>query len=383
MGRRCQCEKLLEMLETDWRLRIVGRETAMVWLELVRFIHRFGDDLVLRMDTQLGSSVGSYAELAFALRIEETQLATHLETLVGRHLLARTQCGGITMPPELGLTARQKAARLNGAKGGRPRKDAQPVSPPPVIQPTVRPSAQPSAQRSLLLPLPSSPFKKIMETQIETQRETQKAPTPVFDTTTTTTTASFDSIESKSASGSETPSASLATELAKLAGHRKPPHTRDQSVVNAWLEAGATRDLLQEVFQSVLAREKCPLSPALSYFDGAVRDALSLKSDTGAAPIQAEPTAVEDIELRKRLVNVSTMRGRHSSAPLAPTWSAFKASAARDEESFTASVAWLEVMEQWERNAFRGHTPPGFAAFLTTRINHQAGWSNQEKQALG
>jgi hypothetical protein len=347
MGQRCQCEKLLDMLENDWRLKIVGRETAMVWLELTRFIYRYGEDLVLRIDPRSGSPIGSLAELAFALRIEETQLETHLATLFERRLLLKAPCGGVAMPPELGLTARQKAARLNGAKGGRPRKDSQPPG-----------------QRSLLLPLPSHAAAR----KVETQQQTQLALlTPLQS-------ESPESLDSDSASRDETattswasPSwASLGAELATLAGHRRAPHTRDLALVRSWLEAGATGETLRAVFRSVLAREKCPRLPALSYFDGAVRDALgqTRRAEPTAETAPAPPLAAGDAALRKRLIGVSTMRGRHGSAPLAPTWSAFRAEAARGEAAEAAAVAWIDVMERWEKSGFTGRTPPGFAAYV-------------------
>jgi hypothetical protein len=349
MGQRCQCEKLLDMLENDWRLRIVGRETAMVWLELTRFIHRFGEDLVLRTDPGSGSPIGSLAELAFALRIDETQLETHLATLFERRLLLKVPNGGVAMPPELGLTARQKAARLNGAKGGRPRKHVQPPG-----------------QGSLLLPLPSGGSAK----RGETQRQTHVAAVTLLPG------ESAESLDSDSVSGDGTaPPAwvSLGGELANLAGHKRAPHPRDLALVRSWLEAGATGDTLRDVFRSVLAREKCPKLPALSYFDGAVRDALGAtrRREPAEAAAPAPVLAAGDAALRKRLIGVSTMRGRHGSAPLAPTWIAFKAAAARGEDAATAAVGWIEVMENWERSGFSGRTPPGFAAYLA---EHQTQW---------
>jgi hypothetical protein len=343
MGQRCQCEKLLDMLENDWRLRIVGRETAMVWLELTRFIYRYGEDLVLRIDPRSGSPIGSLAELAFALRIDETQLETHLATLFERRLLLKAPCGGVAMPPELGLTARQKAARLNGAKGGRPRKDSQPPG-----------------QRSLLLPLPAPASGKKVETQQQTQLGLL---TPLLS-------ESPESLDSDSASrdGTASPSwVSLGAELATLAGHKRAPHTRDLALVRSWLEAGATGETLRAVFRSVLAREKCPRLPALSYFDGAVRDALGGTRRAEPAAAEAAPAPVlqaGDAALRKRLIGVSTMRGRHGSAPLAPTWTAFKAESARGEAEEAAAVAWIDVMERWEKSGFIGRTPPGFATYV-------------------
>jgi hypothetical protein len=354
MGQRCQCEKLLEMLENDWRLKIVGRETAMVWLELTRFIYRFGEDLVLRVDIRSGSPIGSFAELAFALRIDETQLATHLETLFERRLLVKAPCGGVGMPPELGLSARQKSARLNGSKGGRPRKDG---------------------------PLPSGVSRKPEETQTRTERAIA---------TTTTTTDSLDSFESDSVSGSDAaPSAgvSLGNELASLAGHRKSPTARDQALVDGWLDAGATREMLLEVFRAVLAREKCPRLPALSYFDGAVRDVLASTRVARPAPVEAvsatPETSLGDVALRKRLVGVSTMRGRHGSAPLAPTWNAFKATAARGEDAAAAAVAWIEVMERWEKGGFTGRTPPGFGAYVAERPDDSSEEAAPDRAAFG
>jgi hypothetical protein len=116
----------------------------------------------------------------------------------------------------------------------------------------------------------------------------------------------------------------------------------------------------------------------LSYFDGAVRDALGGTSRGEPAPSAVAPApvlAAGDAALRKRLIGVSTMRGRHGSAPLAPTWNAFKAASARGEDAAAAAVAWIDVMERWEKSGFVGSTPAGFGAYLAEAADGEPQWA--------
>ena len=173
-----------------------------------------------------------------------TELETDLETLFGRALLLQPAGGGIAMPVELALSARAKAARINGLKGGRPRKDGQPPG-----------------QRSMLMPIAGGASEKPNVTEPVTQAETHLA-----GATTTTADSGSDLTESESSgssSGAASPWVSLACELAGLAGLKRSVTAFELTLVKGWLEAGASAETLRSAFRVVLGRDSCPAEPAL------------------------------------------------------------------------------------------------------------------------
>jgi len=99
---------------------------------------------------------------------------------------------------------------------------------------------------------------------------------------------------------------SLARELADVAGYSRPITPAEAQMVRAWCDAGADPDLLRGTFRVKLEQKSCPDAPPLSYFEGAVADALKAArktaaimgappSDAGPSPA-ASPAAVPDDE---------------------------------------------------------------------------------------
>ncbi|WP_459676149.1 hypothetical protein [Acidisoma sp. 7E03] len=231
----------------------------MVFIRLVRLMAQLGDASVLR----LGFVFGSWKEVAFGLRISETELETHLETLAQRGIIERDETS-LTLPDWLGLRDRRaEAARENGKKGGRPRKNA----------------ADPR-QANILYPLaggvPGAPGSETQETETETQAETLSRGRPLSPE------------DSSSEEREEAAVLALLRELAE-AGALHQREAGNREAARRWLERGATAVGLREAFMASLRRAKPPRLAPISYFD-------RLSEDLLARPTAAPATASRPAE---------------------------------------------------------------------------------------
>jgi hypothetical protein len=274
MARSCACEKLLDTIEHDPRFLLAGPAASMIWLKLVRIMARVGDPLVL----SLGSVFGSWNEVAFGLRVSETELQTHLETLAARDLVLMRE-DGLTLPDWIGIRDRRAdAARANGRKGGRPPKNA-PVQ----------------GQTSMMLPIAGGAERKPTETKIETQPETQSISS--VDAACTTTFFKEKVIE-VSSSTSEPVWVSLGRELASLL--RLDPNDRHRfNIVKSWLDAGATAEWLRDVFTEVMSRRTPPASPSFAYLDKVIRP--KLRNELGVSREPQVARALTPEQQRRRI----------------------------------------------------------------------------------
>lgn len=84
-----------------------------------------------------------------------------------------------------------------------------------------------------------------------------------------------------------------------------------------------------------------------------------------AGGVTAPALSDADKALRARLMGASRLRGLTSSAPLAPTIE-------RLQEAGEAGIAWLDLMEAWERAGLRGEQPPEFREFVGRNTSRQA-----------
>lgn len=245
MARKSACEKLLDLVDTHPRFLLAGPAASMVFIRLVRLMAQLGDASVLR----LGFVFGSWKEVAFGLRISETELETHLETLAQRGVIDRDETS-LTLPDWLGLRDRRaEAARENGKKGGRPRKNA----------------ADPR-QANILYPLaggaPGAPGSETRETESETQAETLSRGRPL-------------SLEDSSSEEREDAAVLvLLRELAE-AGALHQREAGNREAARRWLERGATAAGLREAFMASLRRAKPPRLAPISYFDRLAEDLLA------------------------------------------------------------------------------------------------------------
>lgn len=116
MSRSCACQRLLDTLKTDMRLRALPLSVRCLWLLLVDALASQPEPGVFMM----GSRPGSDAEIALAVSASETEVKPALETLVAVGLLERRADGAIVVP-DLPQARRAAQNRQNGGLGGRPR----------------------------------------------------------------------------------------------------------------------------------------------------------------------------------------------------------------------------------------------------------------------
>jgi hypothetical protein len=245
MARRSASEKLLDLIETDPRFLLAGPAASMIFIRLVRLMARLGDASVLR----LGFVFGSWNEVAFGLRITETELETHLQTLAQRGIIERDE-GSLTLPEWIGLRDRRaEAARENGKKGGRPRKNA-PVP----------------GQGWMPLPIAgwasTTQAEETRETEYETQSETLSQ-------------ARLLSLKNQtSEEREENDVLVLLKELVEL-GALHPKEAGNREVASGWLQRGATLPALRQAFLAATRRSRAPRLAPIGYFTRIVEDLLA------------------------------------------------------------------------------------------------------------
>ncbi len=141
--------RLWQMASGDARLRLASCEAAKLWAPLMGAIDEYGADGVLALGPELG-----FDQLAWILRVDVPALEAVLAELSARRLVARPGPDVLAWPDKVrGVGAggrRAQASRENGAKGGRPRKDA------------------PAGQGSIMLPIAGGGGNP-RETRAETQ----------------------------------------------------------------------------------------------------------------------------------------------------------------------------------------------------------------------
>lgn len=267
MSRRCTCSRLLAALHADPRLRTLPLAARALWLLLA--------EAMLQGEAPGVLPFGSLARVSLLVSAPETDIETHLETLLAEGLLTRTPDGGLACPLLVQAAARTAAARANGAAGGRPRKGETPE------QARAR-----RAQGALLLPVPG----RAAETQ-ETKPETRAAETP------TTTESSI----SESSSPPPLPVrawAAVGSQVAMRAGLDPVRQRFDYAPVREWMEAGASAELILAAVEECVARPSYVAGRvhSLRYFDRAVRERLQAASGqtSPAAPAGYVPPPPSD-----------------------------------------------------------------------------------------
>jgi len=314
MTRRTLLDRAWIAMHLDRRLWTMDGARRMFWLEVVVTIHALGDSGGLGFGEH-GSGFESRAEFASAHGGSDADL----EALFRRGLLLDLEGGGIGLPPDLGLKARERAGgNLVPSRAGsapvRPTRNAGKAAVP--------------GQRSMLLGIaggvreaPGGNFHADGEHvggNISTGNGSEAGNSavagaeislaPATATTsieklayeggspgTRATDGNFRRDEDSPPDGNfpglgnfpsgEKPRSGLpwlAIELAGPAGVALPLTAADLGLVQGWvqeaarvgLDAKATEGLLRGVFDLVRSRDSCPEAPTLSYFSGPVQDAL-------------------------------------------------------------------------------------------------------------
>ena len=256
MARVSECERMVQLIETDERFLMFDRGVAMVWLMLMRLIRRHGTDGHLRLGSGMGFSFGSMREIALALRIGETELETHLVEFGNRSLVGRPDAHSLCLAPCLMPTARQIAARENGKKGGRTKKNTVPNG-----QSELGPMVIPGGL--------SEALQKPSEPKGETQMEPKQAGL------TRAGGCLADTKKAKLSSYSDTEKNEIGRAAFEAAGFDVARDKPTWGIVHDWVERGADRDLILGVIAEVLARPNQPKPQTLAYFTKAVLDAIA------------------------------------------------------------------------------------------------------------
>ncbi|MCX8003336.1 MAG: hypothetical protein N2688_00010 [Burkholderiaceae bacterium] len=261
MARRCVCAALIDRLRTDPRLRVLPLAARALWLELVVGLAEFGAQGRIRFTQPVSVSVSR------CVSASETETETQLHALVGAGLLVLDDDGlGVCSPDLAAALTRVEINRINGLKGGRPRKP--------------RPAAP--AQREILLPIPGGA--KTEKTETETQPSRARADEESLSL----------SLSERHQISSDAPEwVSVGFELARILDLPETAHWSLRPVAR-WMAAGADRRLLVEIATELKARAPGPIG-SIRYMQRAVDEALSGRPD----PL-AESRAREALRARQK-----------------------------------------------------------------------------------
>lgn len=238
MSRKCVCEQLLGSEFVQVRMKLVPAAARWVWLMLAKAMAVSDEPGVLRF----GSGVGLFALVSAIASVSETEAETELGNLIAVGLLTRTADDMIALPaPQRAVSKRADAARINGLRGGRPRK-----------------AEAERAQSSLPLPLPGGAEEKPAGNQT------------VAASVSSTTTSTTNSVSSSSET--ETEWVPIARDACEAAGFNDASGLHTYGIVKDWVAAGATRALILEV----IAAKTGPHVRSLRYFNAAIREAIQV-----------------------------------------------------------------------------------------------------------
>lgn len=286
MARKCDCSLILEAFETDPRLACLPLAVRALWLVLVRRMQQLGQSVLV-----FGSEIPNQAEIAMMVPIAETELETQLAPLLARGLLVRREDGALESPLLAARQKRAETARINGLKGGRPRRDAVGAG-----------------QRSMPLPIRGGRAEGMAETQEKPNAGGVGFPAKL-------SSSSAEKAEAGGAREAVTPELvqRVGHAAAEAAGLDPARGTFTFGVVRRWLEAGADEALILATIGAVMARGNV-MPRALGYFGPAVEEAMRTRP-VAEAPVAAEAWA-ETAEAFNARADAWERSGRVGAAPV-------------------------------------------------------------------
>lgn len=258
MAKACDCGVILEAYESDPRLLSLPLAVRGLWLALVLRMRRMGQSVLL-----LGSVVPNLREIAMLVPMEETELETQLSALLARGLLVRREDGALECSLLAARMKRAETARINGLKGGRPRKDGLPAG-----------------QRGLMLPIAGGRAEADAKTQEEPNAGTSVSPAKL---------AEASEEKAKQAVPDDWPR--VAQAAADAAGLDQARGAWTLGVVRDWMAQGADETLILEVIRGVMGRPNPPAVQKLGYFSKAIGEALAVAR---VAPMVVAPASPAD-----------------------------------------------------------------------------------------
>ncbi|WP_419900706.1 hypothetical protein [Roseomonas sp. USHLN139] len=263
MSRPSPYQRLLVSLAADASFRVLPPMVRLLMHELVAFFAAAPEPGRLRF---LGSVPASVSHL---VSLNETEVETGLETLAALGLIEHeTAANTLWLRGARAGCARAEAARINGSKGGRPRKNPLPVP----------------GQTALMLPIQGGAV-ETQETEAKPGRESSRA---VVLTTSRR--------EEGSTARELAAWVALGQQVADIAGLDPARGGYDFSPVRGWLTKGASPELIVRTVQQVARRPDFATKKirTLTYFDGAIDRAI--KAPRPAVVDQAEETCARMAE---------------------------------------------------------------------------------------
>ncbi len=244
MAGKTMVERLRASPWVSLRLECVSAGARWVWQELVNAM----SDPAAPEALSMGSDIGFLALVSRIARVTETEAETHVTELLARDLLV--QVGDtVSLPPvQMVQTRRAVAARINGLRGGRPRKDGTPRQ-----------------QPSLMLAIDGGALKNPTETQADGS-------------------VSLNSTKIQSSNSNESGTVdgwiAVAEAACEAAGLDPAKGFHQHGIVKNWMQAGATR----EVILAVVGKPQAKPVWSLNWFDRAVRQAIDSARAADSGP---------------------------------------------------------------------------------------------------
>lgn len=275
MARRCFCEQLFRMLEQDVRLRTAPAMAQMIWLKLMRLAAAAAEPGVLRFGAEVGFQFGFLTSVSLAVTHTETEVETALGILGARGLVEILPDGaGLRLPEAQTAAERGNTNRINGSRGGRPRKGES------------REAYLARRQGSLMMPITGGK---------DENRKTE----PETPSTSTESESLNSSVRSSPSAARALPAAvSLGEELAEILGMDPARGGYDFRWVQDWLDAGIPTDVIRGTVErkAEVARNTGRSIWSFKYLDRAVREAgaavppVPQRSSAAQAAHDDEPT---------------------------------------------------------------------------------------------
>jgi hypothetical protein len=270
MAKKCASATILETLR-DPRVVTMAPAAQLVWIRVITAMQNSQISVL-----KFGSDIMNRSGIALFIQVAESEVETHLQTIIDRGLLTRDDDGAISCPMLVQAATRAEINRINGSKGGRPRKDAsRPVQP------------------SLMLSIPGGGTETKI-TERETEMVTEGAQNPTY-------------LLKESSSESKVSSVSVSSEAFQKAGRAAfeaagfdPARSMaNWGIVRQWLADGADEALIVDV----ITRKRKPGITTLAYFTKAIAEAIQTKPPTRPQWKKRYDAAMSDWELFGRGVS--------------------------------------------------------------------------------
>lgn len=244
MAKKCASAAILETLR-DPRVVTMAPAAQLVWIRTVTAMQNSQISVL-----KFGSDVMNRSGIALFIQVAESEVETHLQTIIDRGLLTRDDDGTIACPMLQQAATRSEINKLNGSKGGRPRKDAsRPVQP------------------SLMLPIPGSGGENQI-TKTETKMATDAAQNPTY-----LLKESSNEVSVSHVSVSNEVFHSAGRAAFEAAGFDPAKSMANYGIVRQWLADGADEALIVDVINR---KNKAGVT-TLAYFTKAIQEAIQAR----------------------------------------------------------------------------------------------------------